>query len=379
MINVLFFIEKLAYNGSIGGAEKVLINLVNHMDAEKYQITVQTVFPDSCAKYFNDNIRYTYCYPQKDVLHTLRYRVEAALGFSYMLHVKKDCDIEIAFLESSSTKIMSASKNLTAAKLAWVHCDFDVAIQNKSRYKRKTKRWYDKFDHIVCVSDKCRDSFRKIYGDKHDISVLHNVIDDEEIKVKAMMPLPNGICKKKLTLVTVARFSVPKNYPRLLKTIYRLKKDGFDFKLWVIGDGEQREMIERIITDNELSDYVTLCGYQENPYPFIYAADLLLCSSSYEGFSTFITEGLILGKPIVTTNCSGMTELLGDSEYGVITENDDNAFYEGVYSVLKNKDTELPRLAHLAQIRGAVFSTEQLVRENEKYYQKALELKRGIK
>ena len=61
---------------------------------------------------------------------------------------------------------------------------------------------------------------------------------------------------------------------------------------------------------------------------------LLVCSSIFEGFSTFVTEGLILGKPIVTTDVSGMREILGDSEYGLITANDDEAFYEGVKRML---------------------------------------------
>ena len=75
-------------------------------------------------------------------------------------------------------------------------------------------------------------------------------------------------------------------------------------------------------------------GFRDNPYCLMGTADLLVCSSVFEGFSTFITEGLILGKPIVTTDVSGMRELLGDSEYGLITANDDEAFYEGVKRML---------------------------------------------
>ena len=57
MIKILFFIDKFAYNGSIGGAEKVLITLVNHMDPNKFDITVQTLYPDEYEELLNPYIK----------------------------------------------------------------------------------------------------------------------------------------------------------------------------------------------------------------------------------------------------------------------------------------------------------------------------------
>ena len=97
-----------------------------------------------------------------------------------------------------------------------------------------------------------------------------------------------------------------------------------------------------------------LLGFRENPYNLMYAADILVCSSIFEGFSTFVTEGLILGKPIVTTDVSGMHELLSDSEYGLITANDDEAFYAGVKRMSRDFwSTTQNRLRFVAEISSA--------------------------
>lgn len=119
MINILFFIESL----SGGGAEKVLRNLVNAMDQTKFCITVQTLYPDDAGKYLAPGIRYRYCYPAKNRINELRMRAEAAAGLTYPLHIKDDYDIEVAYLECGSTKIMASSTNQKALKLAWVHSD----------------------------------------------------------------------------------------------------------------------------------------------------------------------------------------------------------------------------------------------------------------
>ena len=96
-------------------------------------------------------------------------------------------------------------------------------------------------------------------------------------------------------------------------------------------------------------------------------ADLYVCSSLYEGFSTTVVESLILGTPVVTTDCTGMREILGDSEYGLITANDDEAFYEGVKRMLTGQ----------AKLRGKDFKCERLAGETEAFFEAELRKKRG--
>lgn len=338
MIKILFHIDTLGG----GGAEKVLCNLVNHMNQTKFDITVQTVFPDDPTKYLVDGIHYKYIYPSDNQFNRKLYRIEASLGLVYALHMKDDYDIEIAYLEFGPTKVMASSTNKKAKKIAWVHCDFDVAIKDKEAFIKYATDQYKKFDKIVCVSEKCKESFVSMFGNDPEVIVLHNVIDDKEILKKAELPLPSEVEKRKLTLCTVGRLSAPKNYFRLLKTAHQLHDEGFDFDLWMVGDGEQRALIEEYVSQHQMSSYVRLYGFQQNPYPFMKAADLLVCSSDYEGYSTFAIESVILCKPFLTTDCSGMHEILDGYSLGWISQNDDEDFYMELKKVLLRGENEIP-------------------------------------
>lgn len=364
MIKILFFIEKFSYNGSIGGAEKVLITLVNNMDPGKYDITVQTVFPDPFASLLKEHIHYKYCYKNKSRMTTLLYRAEAENGVIYRRCINDDYDIETAFLEFDTTKVIAASTNKRAKKVAWVHCDFNIAVRDKVRFVRKTEKLYKKFDQIVCVSEQCRRSFREIFGGRFDPVVLHNVIDVEEIKRKAAHSLPDCCRKSKTVLCSVGNFSSPKNHLRLLRACKRLRSEGYDFELWLVGDGMLRTEIESYIRDNGLEEAVRLFGFQANPYPFMKAADLLVCSSDYEGYSTFITEGVILQKRILTTDCSGMQDILDKYSAGRIVANSDEAFFKGLVEYFQQQEETAGSTPGIT-----IFSTQQLVKENESFFE----------
>lgn len=363
MIKILFFIETLGG----GGAEKVLCDLVNHMDRSKFDITVQTLWPSEGRKRLAEWIKYKSVYRNNGRLNQYRMRLESALGLVYPLRMKDDYDIEVAYLECGTTKILSSSTNKSAAKIAWVHCDLAIQMaDNLEAFKAKAAPQYKKFDRVVCVSEDVLRSFRELFGEETPSCVLYNTVDDEAIKERAELALPEIAEKRRMTLITLGRLTSQKGYDRLLEIHRRLVGDGMQYDLWILGEGENRAKLEAFINENCLSDSVKLFGFQSNPYPFIKAADLLVCSSRYEGFSTFVTEGLILGKPIVTTDCTGMRELLGDSEYGFITENTVEGLYEGMKRCLEDQAL-VSDIERKAKERGKEFSAGALTRRAERF------------
>ncbi len=367
MEKILFFIENLTG----GGAEKVLRNLVNHMDQTRYDITVQTVWPCDANKYLIPGIRYKAMYASMNRFNRLRYRIEAECGLAYRLHIKDHYDIECAYLEMGPTKIMASSTNQCAKKLAWVHCDLTKAVADPRAFAAKTTPWYVKFDQVVCVSRSVKERFDDLFQNRFDSTVLYNVIDDAEIREKARLPMTGCADKRRFTVVSAGRFSPPKNYMRLLRTHKRLLDEGIAHDLWILGDGPQRPTLEKYVEDNKLRASVWMPGFIENPYPFLREADMLACSSVYEGYSTFMTEGVILGKPIVTTDVSGMRELLGNSEYGLIVDNSDEAFYSGMKRMLTDGDCRM-HYAKAAAIRGENFSAHALVKTTEQFFEELI-------
>jgi glycosyltransferase involved in cell wall biosynthesis len=103
------------------------------------------------------------------------------------------------------------------------------------------------------------------------------------------------------------------------------------------GVGELEGMLRNCIRDNELHSVVTLAGYKDNLYKYIKRADLFVGSSYTEGCSNAVFESVIVGTPVITTRCSGMEEILGDDEYGMIVENNEDALYDGLSSLLLNR------------------------------------------
>ncbi len=360
MIKLLFFIDT-GLTG--GGAERVLCNLANALDPERFQVTVMTLWPQDSAPYLKPHVAYRSAYPVKNAFTRNLYRLEAAMGTAWK-RLGSGYDLEIAYLEAGPTKVLASSKS-GAKKLAWVHSDLRLR-PDSAAFTEKSAGWYPQFDRVVCVSENVRESFADLYGEIPPTTVLYNINDESEIREKAGAFIPERADLP--TLCALGRLSPEKGFDLLIPVCARLKEDGIPFRLQILGEGPERSALEALIRENHLEDQVTLMGFQSNPYPCMNAADVIVCSSRYEGFSTVVTEALILGRPIVTTDCTGMRELLGDSEYGMITDD----LYQGLKQLL----TQPGLLAHYesqAALRGRDFQKENLVRKTEEFFLALLE------
>lgn len=365
MIKILFFIDGITG----GGAEKVLRTLVNNMDQSKFDITVQTLDEVDPEQYLVPGIRYKAINRCKTTwgkkLFHYWVRLCAELKWLYSLYIRDDYNVEVAYLECGPTKIMAGSTNKKAKKLAWVHCD----LEKKGLYcTKKQQKMYACYNKVVAVSQNVGDSFTRQFGCDHDVRVLYNAIDETEILGRAAaFPVHN----EAFTFVSVGRLAHQKGFDRLLDACALLKKDGADFHLQILGTGPEQENLERQIAENGLADTVQMLGFRENPYPHIHSADAVVCSSRYEGLSTAVTEALILGKPIITTPCTGMDELLGDSEFGLITEDSTEGIYQGMKRMLEHPELR-NHYAQKAAERGRDFSREKLVKKTEQFFEELL-------
>lgn len=373
MIRILFFIDTLTG----GGAEKVLRTLVNNLDHQQFQITVQTVEAADAKQYLAPGIRYKAINRCKTSLGRKLFsywiRLCAELNWIYPLYIQEDYDIEVAYLECGPTKFLSGSTNKNTLKLAWVHCDLE---QKGIAATDKLRDIYRSYDKVVCVSKNVKGTFQHLFGNTPVAVVLYNVNDEEEILQKAgAFSVEHNAA---FTFISVGRLTHQKGFDRLLDACQMLKDSGHDFRLQILGEGSERSALEAQISSLHLNDCVELLGFQENPYPYIQAADCIVCSSRYEGFSTVVTESLILGKPVVTTPCSGMDELLGDSQYGLIIEDSVDGIYSGMQKMLED-----PKLcseyAIAAAQRGKAFSKRAVTQQTQQFFIQELERKRSIR
>jgi len=385
MKKILFLIHTLGG----GGAEKVLVNLANGLDKSKYEVTVMTVIDTGIFREALDkSVQYKTMIKvpkQKGTsgsllgkkskvkrlfidFYTLFWRW-IPTNLVYRLFIREKYDVEIAFLEGICAKIISGSKNPDSKKLVWVHVDLINQHKSAGIFKNlhEEKVVYNKFNQIVCVSEFVKKQFLELFEiSPEKVCVKYNAIDSLEIRDKSKFVPENEIVKKeKFTFCSVGRLNAQKSFGRLLQCHKHLIEDGYNVALWLIGEGTDYENLKKYVDDNQLNDSVVFLGFQRNPYYYMKQADVFVCSSVAEGFSTVATEATVLGIPIVTTDCSGMVELLGDNEYGIITENNVDALYQGMKNLLDDRDKYNLYKKQSAK-RGLTFIKEQAIHEIEK-------------
>ena len=367
---VLFFADGL-YGG---GAEKVLQTLLQHIDKDKFEITLYSMKQEALNDLYPQDINYHYvfssCSESASVWKKLRVRclnkVKLVVYYHlsptwfYRLFIKGKYDTEVAFIEGYATRIVSGSTNLQSKKIAWVHTNLENNHWTGIAFRSKKEEMdaYLCFDKVVGVSHSVVDGLRKLFpGCKNYLCVYNPVNKDLVCSLSKQ-----GSYRRKNTInfVSCGRLVPQKGYMRLLNVILQIIKDGYNFHLNIIGEGPERPNLELYINENKLNEYVTLSGYQENPYIIMGDSDCFICSSIAEGFSLVILESMILGIPVISTNCSGPNELLGNSEYGLLVENTNEGLYEGIKKILADNNI-LDKLKNKSKLRAQDFDMDETI------------------
>ena len=372
MKKIMFMIESMV----VGGAEKALINIANNLDKTKYDVTVLSMFKYSVydgydykfSEMFNKDVKVKYLIDNSNkikykLFNYLYNKIPKTLIYKHF--IKEKYDIEVAFYEGFPTIFLSNSTNKKSKKIAWLHTDSKNAFGHLDENGiKEIKKIYSKYDSIVGVSKSVTNSFKSIAGNEEKLITRYNIVETKNIIDKSKEGIYTSLINKKFKMITVGRLIPIKGYDRLLECIKRLSDEGFNFELWIVGDGSEKSKLQKYIEENNLTEVVKLLGFKDNPYKYLNHCDLFVCSSIAEGFSTVATEALVLGKPIVTTNCSGMEELFGENECGIITENSTQELYKGLKTVLENKEL-FNHFREEAIKRSKFFSLENGLKEME--------------
>ncbi|MCQ2470989.1 MAG: glycosyltransferase [Clostridia bacterium] len=345
MKSVLFFVESL--DG--GGAEGALEKLVGNLDPKEWDITVVSETDGEMRVPFMKEHSHYHPFIHKNINNNrarelinriiLTGSVRLSPATVRKLYLRGKYDVEVAACEGYATKIIANSPYKNSVKMAYIHTDFVNNHWSVTAYRdaEEEKACYEKLDYIICVSESIRDSFVATYGMAEKTVVLYNIIDDK--KIKAMGAEEPSIPVKEMkrpVFVLAGSFLKVKGYDRFVRAAAKLRDDGFQFSAAIMGIGYERDSIEKLIDENELQDRIFLYEYQKNPYTIFKNADAFVCSSHAEGYSTVVSESIILGKPVITTECSGMAEIFGDSKCGIICKNDEEELYLALKKVLEN-------------------------------------------
>ena len=357
---VLFLVPSL----SMGGMERVCVNYANLFARRNYEVTILNLTYDDedIISHLDKEVRYVSHYqPVKNLLRSslrdivsFHFRVlpwkiwmkVRSAKYLYGKYIKEHYDIEIAFFGSEAMKIISGSTNVKATQLGWIHnMNLSGDIRTLGSYN-KAKQVYANIKNIICVSQKSQEQFAKVFNRNAGLYVVNNPNDTKTIRLLAK---DSKDCPKKqqFTLVNVSRFvDSQKGYTRLLNVCKQLNSEGFEFDVWLVGDGADFEKIKCLANEYGLENIV-FWGKQANPYKFIKNADLYVCASYTEGFSMVMMETIILGIPMLSTEVSGAAEMLNHGEYGMIVENSEKGLLDGIRNMLTD-----PNLYHHYKLKA---------------------------
>jgi len=373
MKKILFLIESLGG----GGAEKILATLVKNLDKTKFDITVLAVvntgvYVDKIKKYCNYRFMLDGM-ESSNLLGKIKYRLDYKYIYSqpaekvYKRFITEEYDVEVAFVEGFATKLIAASPNRRSKKICWLHIDMRENPYADVYYQtiQEERTVYKCYDKIIGVSETVKKTFEEKFELPGTVTVIYNPIDRKEILEKA------GLFSVKkesvLTIVTTGRLAKQKGYDRLIHSLAQMKQEDRKCVVWILGEGMERPYLEKQIYESGLQDIVKLLGFQENPYPWVAAADVFVCSSRAEGFSLAIAEAMILGKPIVSVDCAGPNELLNFGEYGMMIENTDKALDVAIAAIVNGK-VDLNHYHALTLKRQSFFELENVIRQIEKVF-----------
>ena len=334
-----------------GGAEKVLVTFLKNLSPDKYEIDL--LLNLYSGKYLKDVPSWINIYylnkgemittnrpqdiPQKAyrVIYQKLLKTFPKILYSTILS-NKQYDIEFAAIHGIADEILN-SPIKSSKKIVWIHND----LSNIPEYTEERLRKFFGFDKILVISNKINDLFLSLANtevEKQKIVRIYNPIDVEEILNLAKIPCDLKKKEGVKTFVSIGTVFPQKGFDRLLRAHKRLIDEGFLHNVWIVGDGYDFPNIEKLFHELKVEETAKLVGFKENPYPYFTQADYYILSSRYEGYPTVLFEAMVLAKPIIATDVSGVREILNNGELGYIIPNEDEEIYNSMKYFLENND-----------------------------------------
>lgn len=322
-----------------GGVEKILQEVANYLAAKPalYDVTVTVLDgPDEGRNLFLSNIKIKGVFRsiaayKKWSLAWFWFKLKQLLYCTYILLGKYDIVLTI----KDGLYIKLGAHMRANRKIAWMHTGVNSSwASSYFKSPNEERQCMSAFDWVICVSEYKRQLVLYYSGDPGNLIVCYNPLNVLDIvgRAKEEVNLPANICHP--VFVSVGRLSADKENSRLLECV-KMLKGKYEFSLWIVGDGEERENLENYIADHELTN-VELLGWQENPYPIIKAADWFVSASTCETYGLALQEANILGKPGLAATLPAFEECADPSKV-ILVENSVEGLLNGMIEILEGR------------------------------------------
>lgn len=281
-----------------------------------------------------------------------------------VISIDTHCNVLVCLSEllNSKTKIITTTHN-----------NISEVINRKINFllrfllKKIASIIFKRANAIICVSNGVGKDFSENFSiNNKNIQIIPCGIDIKKTRTLASKPLPNKFEKlmrggyKKI--ISVGRFEEQKDFTTLLKAFLKVHAVNENTRLYLIGDGSQRRLLENYVKKNNLTDSVFFLGWQKNVYLFLKNSDIFVLSSHYEGLPYVILEAMSVSLPLVLTDCSfGPYEILSGGKYGKLVPVGDVEKLSDALTDLISHPKELSKYSRMSELRIKSYSEEKML------------------
>ena len=339
---LLFIMDKMY----VGGTERSLINLLSNYPKKTDHIYVYLLKRGGPLEAFlRDN-------PQVQIIdQKTAYKSQFDVVISYAPWI----DVAL-WVDAIPTK----------RRIQWIHTD-NKFFNRLGRSMQREKKKYEKINSFICVSQIASNQFKKQFPQvKEKVHPIYNIFDNASI-IKQAREIPDDMILNDgiPNIVTVARLSPEKCLSKAIAIHKLFEKNGIHFRWYVVGEGNERPHLEKLIHEAHLDGKFILLGQKTNPYKYIKAGNIFALLSSSEGFGMVISEAKVLDKPILVTNFPAAKEQIKNGVTGLIVEHDIRSIYEGLEQLLLNPHL---RQKLVRELEGFTFDNSTQYEKMEKLF-----------
>lgn len=226
------------------------------------------------------------------------------------------------------------NRTVAPAKWLWVHFDIDKVTTDPSF----GKNYYPQFSKIFCVSSGATAVFvRQFPSVALNTKTFPNFISSRQLIAHSQLGSSFDDGYSGIRILTVGRLAQEKGQHLVLDVAAKLIAIGFEFRWYLIGEGDQRSRLEQRAVDLGLKNNLIFLGLKENPYPYFRDCTLYVQPSLHEGFGITVEEAKVFCKPIVVTNFASASDLIVDGETGIIVDISVSGILNGVSQLLDDE------------------------------------------
>ena len=249
---------------------------------------------------------------------------------------EEEYDIALAYW-GDHTMFYMVDKVNAKKKISWLHFDYDEPPREDALYLP----YFEKNDKIVTVSNEIKNSvIKKFPSLESKTVVIENLIDEDDIKRKAKEETDFVGDFDGIKILSIGRLCEQKGFDLAIPAVARLFREGENVRYYIIGEGsgEYKQKLLDTVRENGAEDYVRFLPRTDNPYKYMARCDIYLQPSRHEGKPISVEEAKVLCLPICVTEYKSAREQLGDGSLGFICEISEEGIYNGLKTLLSDKD-----------------------------------------